>query len=36
MIDYAQKILELPDAPQQVEALMVTINEEKRRRRDFR
>jgi Uma2 family endonuclease len=36
MIDYAQKILELPDAPQRVEALMVTINEEKRRRRDFR
>jgi Uma2 family endonuclease len=36
MIDYAQKILELPDAPQQVEALMVTLNEEKRRRRDFR
>ncbi len=36
MVDYAQKILELPDAPQQVEALMVTINEEKRRRRDFR
>ena len=36
MIDYAQKILESPDAPQQIEALMVTINEEKRRRRDFR
>jgi Uma2 family endonuclease len=36
MVDYAQKILELPDAPQQVEALMVSINEEKRRRRDFR
>ena len=36
MVDYAQKILSLPDAPQQIETLMQAINDEKRRRRDFR
>jgi Uma2 family endonuclease len=36
MTSYAQKILQLPDAPQQIEALYVAMNEEKRRRNDFR
>ena len=35
MIDYVQKILELPDAPNQIEALNTAFNEEKRRRQEF-
>lgn len=35
MIDYVQKILELPDAPNQIEALNTAFNEEKRRRQAF-
>lgn len=36
MYDYAQKILDSPDAPQQIEALNQAMNDEKRRRIDFR
>ncbi len=36
MFDYAQKILESPDAPQQIEALYQTLQDEKQRRHDFR
>lgn len=35
MIDYVQKILDLPDAPNQIEALNAAFNDEKRRRRQF-
>ena len=35
MHTYAQKILELPDAPIQIEALNAALNEEKRRRQEF-
>ena len=36
MFDYAQKILESPDAPRQIEALQKAMQDEKRRRHDFR
>lgn len=36
MIDHAQKILESPDAPAQIEALMKAMEAEKQRRHDFR
>jgi Uma2 family endonuclease len=36
MFDYAQKILESPDAPLQIEALQQAMQDEKRRRHDFR
>ena len=36
MFDYAQKILDSPDAPQQIEALYQTMQDEKQRRHDFR
>ena len=36
MFDYAQKILDSPDAPQQIEALYQTLQDEKQRRYDFR
>ncbi len=36
MLDYAQKILDSPDAPRQIEALYKTLQEEKQRRHDFR
>lgn len=36
MFDYGQKILESPDAPQQIEALYQTLQDEKQRRHDFR
>ena len=35
MYNYVQKILELPDAPNQIEALITAFNEEKRRRLEF-
>jgi Uma2 family endonuclease len=36
MFDYTEKILNSPDAPQQIEALNQAMNDEKRRRHDFR
>jgi Uma2 family endonuclease len=36
MSDYAHKIMESPDAPRQIEALYNAMNDEKRRRHDFR
>ena len=36
MLNYAQKIMESPDAPRQIEALNQAMNDEKRRRQDFR
>ncbi len=36
MLDYAQKILDSPDAPLQIEALYQTMQDEKQRRHDFR
>jgi Uma2 family endonuclease len=36
MSDYAQKILDSPDAPRQIEALYQTMQTEKSRRHDFR
>jgi Uma2 family endonuclease len=36
MFDYAQKILDSPDAPQQIERLYQTMQDEKQRRHDFR
>ncbi len=36
MLDYAQKILDSPDAPRQIEALYQIMQDEKQRRHDFR
>jgi Uma2 family endonuclease len=36
MFDYAQKILDSPDAPQQIERLYQTLEDEEQRRHDFR
>lgn len=36
MHDYAKKLLSLPDAPDQVNALQAVLNEERRRRQEFR
>jgi Uma2 family endonuclease len=36
MLDYAQKIMNAPDAPQQIEALYQAMQTEKSRRHDFR
>lgn len=36
MLDYAQKILDSPDAPRQIEKLYQTLQDEKQRRHDFR
>lgn len=36
MFDYAQKILDSPDAPRQIEKLYQTLQDEKQRRHDFR
>lgn len=36
MFDYAQKILDSPDAPRQIERLYKTLQDEKQRRHDFR
>jgi Uma2 family endonuclease len=36
MFDYAQKILDSPDAPRQIERLYQTLQDEKQRRHDFR
>lgn len=36
MVSYVEKIMAMPDAPQQIEALNQAIKEEKERRHDFR
>ncbi len=35
MYDYAEKILERPDAPQQLEHIQNVLNDERRRRSEF-